>query len=87
MGKIIQYDHTFGNGRTATVSVDEDLKGTHREKCLCFRDCVHFKPGTPENCEIAQSNFELCVKYDTVQPVFECPKYSSNLVDIAPAIS
>jgi hypothetical protein len=28
----------------AEVSVDSELKGKHRQHCLCFQ-CDHFKPG------------------------------------------
>lgn len=68
---IIQYDH-----HGATVWVREDLKGKHREHCLCFSGCSKFKPGTPENCQIAQANYENCVKFNIVTPVFECPEFS-----------
>ena len=57
------------------VVVISDLKGKHREHCLCFGGCKHFKPGEPDNCEIANDNFQLCLKHNIVTPVFECPKY------------
>ena len=38
---IITYEH-----HGVTVFVEEKLKGTHRDHCLCFR-CDSFKPGTP----------------------------------------
>lgn len=69
--KIIKYNH-----HGVDVSVIEHLKGKHSENCLCYSNCLHFKPGSPQNCEIAQSNFELCLKYNVVTPVFECPKYN-----------
>lgn len=75
--KITRYDHKFSDGKVANVAVFEKLKGKHREYCLCFQGCKNFKPGTEENCEIAQSNFANCVKYNTVQPVLECPKFES----------
>ena len=52
------------------------LKGKHRDHCLCHQNCMHFKPNEPDNCEIAQANFENCVKYGTVQPMWECPKFT-----------
>lgn len=67
---IIKYIH-----HGTEVSVQSHLQGTHKEHCLCYCDCKHFKPNTEMNCEIAQANFELCLKYDIVTPVFECPKY------------
>lgn len=64
-----QYEH-----HGATVWVDSNLKGQHRSHCLCF-SCESFHPGTPENCEIAQATFENCVKFNTVTPMYECPKF------------
>lgn len=67
---IARYEH-----HGATVAVREDLKGCHREYCLCFQGCARFKPGRPDNCAIAQATYENCVKFDTVTPVWECPEY------------
>ena len=36
------------------LNVQEHLLGKHREHCLCWFGCKHFKPNTPENCEVAQ---------------------------------
>lgn len=57
------------------VVVISTLKGRHREHCLCFQGCRHFKPGAADNCEIAQATYENCVKFGTTTPVFECPKF------------
>lgn len=78
--KIIQYDHHWGD-RTVTVSVIEANKGKHKENCLCFQGCKFFKPQTSENCELAQGNYEYCVKHDLVLPVWECPKYEKNEIE------
>jgi hypothetical protein len=68
---IIKYKH-----HGTEVSVQEHLKGKHREHCLCFQNCVHFKPeNREENCEIANANFKTCVDFNVVLPVWECPKY------------
>jgi len=64
-----QYEH-----HGATVWVDSELKGQHRSHCLCFK-CGKFKPGTPENCAIAQRVYETCVLCDLVTPVYECPVF------------
>ena len=72
MGKIIKYTH-HGN----VVSVDEDLKGKHKEHCLCYR-CSCFKPNTPENCPIAQATLQNCLAHKLVTPVFECPKFEEE---------
>jgi len=70
MGKIIRYVH-----HKATVAVDEDLLGRHREHCLCWQGCQNFHPGSTENCPIATKLFDLDVKYNLVTPVWECPVY------------
>jgi hypothetical protein len=68
---ITTYEH---HGRK--VFVQEHLKGTHRQNCLCFSLCQNFKPGTEENCEIAKELYLLCVKHGLTTPVFECPNYA-----------
>ena len=75
MGKIIQYEH-----HGAMVSVDEDLKGKHREHCLCFR-CDFFHPDSPENCDKAEQNYRACRINDMVMPVYECLKFFSLIGD------
>ena len=72
MGNIVQYEH---HGQL--VSVDEDLKGTHREHCLCFR-CARFTALTgprEANCPISNKVFTLCVEHNLCLPVFECPEF------------
>mgnify|MGYP003674118048 CR=1 FL=1 len=64
------------------VSVQSHLRGTHTDHCLCFQGCVHFKPLKDNNCEIAQANYKNCVKFGTVQPVYECPKFQSAPKDL-----
>ena len=57
------------------VWVRSELKGKHREHCLCH-SCAHF---TPEdrggNCVIANTLYCLCVELDLVTPVWECPHF------------
>jgi hypothetical protein len=70
MGKIIQYEH---HGKM--VSVDEILKGTHRQHCLCFR-CEKFIPtDIEENCRIANLLFLVDQACEITTPVFECEKF------------
>lgn len=71
-----QYEH-----HGEQVWVDSELKGQHRNHCLCFK-CDNFKPSTPDNCPIAQATFENCVKFNTVTPMYECPKF----IQIKPAV-
>lgn len=68
--KIIRYMHHGNN-----VAVFAELRGKHREHCLCHASCDLFKPGTEDNCPIAQRNFELCTRYGVVTPVYECKEF------------
>jgi hypothetical protein len=68
---ITTYEH-----HGSTVSVQEENKGKHRDNCLCFQGCRHFKPGTSENCQIAQAVYRNCVEFDIVTPVWACPQYT-----------
>jgi hypothetical protein len=68
--KFIRYSH-----HGMDVAVREDLKGTHRDVCLCY-DCEKFKPGLPEaNCPIANMVYGMCLMTGTVLPVYECPVF------------
>lgn len=70
---FIQYTHF-----QEPVWVREDLKGKHREFCLCY-SCSKFKPEDREkNCPIANMVFSLCVVQDLVLPVWECPCFTVN---------
>lgn len=64
------------NHHGADVAVLSHVKGKHRENCLCYAGCVHFKPGQPDHCAIAAENYAMCRKHGLVTPVFECPKYA-----------
>ena len=67
---IIKYKHHGVN-----VSVREDLKGKHREHCLCWI-CEKFNSkdrGT--NCNIANKLFEFDKYYSVTTPVWECKKF------------
>ena len=64
-----QYEH-----HGEIVWVRKDLRGKHREHCLCFK-CENFKPGTKENCTAAKLVYSLCRSCDLVTPVWECPRF------------
>lgn len=71
MGNVYQkYEH-----HGVDVWVREDLRGTHREHCMCHDGCSKFKPGTSENCKRAALLYAFCVAMDMTTPVFECPDY------------
>lgn len=72
MPKVTRYEH---HGRT--VAVREDLKGRHREHCLCW-ECEKFQPQYREaNCPIANAFFALDVLTGCVTPVWECPEFEA----------
>lgn len=71
--KIEWYEH-----HGVMVAVNPELKGEHRQHCLCF-ECRKFKPGAPEtNCPIANLNYAICLAHNIVTPVYECPKFKSK---------
>lgn len=58
------------------VAVFSDLKGKHRENCLCWNGCKRFVPeNRGHNCPIANALFTLDVTYGVTTPVFECRDY------------
>ncbi len=57
------------------VAVMSDLKGKHRDHCLCYC-CKNFKPGTDENCKIAQETYHHNLQYGLVTPIYECSEYT-----------
>ena len=70
--KYEKYHHWDGH---ADVWVRKDLKGKHREHCLCH-SCEDFHPEDREkNCPIANLNFSVCVAFGVVLPVWECPSF------------
>lgn len=71
--KYIRYFHQWG-ASGSEVFVRSDLKGKHREYCLCFA-CSFFKPDTTKNCQRAQRLYEYDVEWDMVTPVWECPDF------------
>lgn len=64
-----QYEH-----HGILVTVRSDLKGRHREFCLCYQ-CGRFDPGKEDNCYKAQGLYELNKDHGLVTPVFECPDF------------
>jgi len=66
--------HVYYRHHDASVWVRQDLKGRHREHCLCY-ECSKFKPGKQDHCRRAIDNYDWCVKYDMVSPVWECPSF------------
>ena len=58
------------------VWVRKDLKGKHREHCLCH-DCDHFRPDDRDNCcSVATLLYMVCKLQGIVTPVWECPSFA-----------
>jgi len=67
---IVEYER-HGN----KVWVREDLKGHHRDFCLCY-ECAKFDPEHRGlNCPKANRIFAFCVQEGMVLPVWECPNF------------
>lgn len=70
MNNVIKYEH-YG----AIVSVREELKGRHRDHCLCHI-CRHLNIDDREkNCPIANKLYAICCECNVVTPVWECPRF------------
>jgi hypothetical protein len=69
------YELYVHHGKQVWVRVD--LRGRHREHCLCYA-CERFKPGEPDNCKRAQRLYSLACELDMVFPVWECPEFACN---------
>jgi len=72
MTTIVRYVH---HNPDRPVAVRADLKGQHRDHCLCF-GCARFGMGDGQRkCPIAAELYALCQKHDLVTPVWECPEF------------
>ena len=69
MCKYVQYNH-----HGTMVNVRENLKGLHREYCICY-DCKKFNVAREENCKISNLIFALCVACGVTTPIWECPHF------------
>lgn len=59
------------------VSVQTNLKGLHRQHCLCY-GCKLFEPGKGINCIFAQHLYEGLIDKNNpivVAPVWECEDF------------
>ena len=64
--EYIYYEH---HGKM--VWVRKDLKGKHRDHCLCHK-CGRFKPDSQDKCKIADHLFTFCKLTGCVTPMWEC---------------
>jgi hypothetical protein len=65
--KYVQYEH---HGKM--VWVRKDLKGKHRDYCLCFNCKKLNLEIRKKNCTDANKLYDYCVKNNKTTPVFEC---------------
>ena len=72
MSSYEQYEH-HGN----LVWVRKDLKGKHRNHCLCY-SCEKLDLTGKNNCSIASDLFKKCLEHQVVIPVYECPKFEEK---------
>jgi hypothetical protein len=60
------------------VFVIEEVKGKHREHCLCF-SCDKYHPGAPQgNCPIANLIYAVDLSCHVTTPVYECPEFAER---------
>lgn len=64
--------YTIYHRHGVPVAVREDLKGKHRQHCLCYK--CHFWDG----CEIRKAVYELNVEHNITTPVWECPRFAEG---------
>ena len=67
--EIVKYNH-----HGVEVSVISELKGKHRDHCLCFR-CKKFDFDPAKNCPIANLLFAVCIQCHITTPVYECKEF------------
>ena len=68
--KFVQYEH-----HGELVWVIAELKGKHRENCLCYKCSKFFPEDREKNCKIANDTYENCVKNSLTTPVYECKEF------------
>jgi hypothetical protein len=71
---FIKYKHHSDD----EVWVREDLKGRHREFCLCHKCKKLNVNDRDKNCPIANQLFNICLVNDLVTPVWECPQFENK---------
>ena len=56
------------------------MDSLRREECLCL-NCDNLKPGQSDNCHIAQTFYEVCVKENVALAVTRCPFWEPKIVE------
>ena len=65
-----QYKHHGTN-----VWIRSNLKGKHREYCLCHSCKKLDVVNVENNCPIARAIYKNCVEFNLTTPVWECPEF------------
>lgn len=55
------------------VSVVSEVKGMHRDHCLCYNCKLFYLEDREANCQRANLLFAFCVLHNMTTPVYECP--------------
>jgi len=67
---IVEYLH---HGKL--MNVEENLKGKHREYCLCYKCSKLDISDREKNCKIANKLYQFCIDNNVTTPVFECMEF------------
>ncbi len=57
------------------VFVPVELKGKHRDHCLCYSCCFFHPEDREKNCNVADELFRLDKRHGLTTPVYECPYF------------
>lgn len=70
------YENYERNGKKAWVR--SDLKGRHKEFCMCW-DCKKFTPDTEDKgCPIIKQVLDTAAHHNIVLPVWECGVFAAK---------
>jgi len=71
--EFIKYEH-----HGEEVWVREDLKGKHREYCLCYSCKKLNLEDQSKNCSIANLLYAVDIAMNITTPVWECPLFETK---------
>ena len=59
------------------VFVHPMMEKLRESECLCL-NCSSLKPAKPDNCHIAQSLYEICLRENVALAITRCPLWRSK---------
>lgn len=68
MQQVPQQEEHYGHD----VWVNPTTEALRRSECLCL-NCDNLKPGQPDNCQIAQQLYQVCVSENVALTITRCP--------------